>query len=219
MLLVPLMLSHHNHAPTDSEQVIYCEATSALASNGGSYNTLLNATSKHSAALAACVTILSYVTTGIVSAASAIAYLNVVAPAVPPVAGTIVLFFAFACVTACGVGESARVALVIFVMHVMTLTALCVAAAAYVACNTSVLHTNLKSGFPDIILEGDVRIEGSLWTALVFGVSTAFLGVSGFETSAQFVEEQAPGVFAKTLRNMVSTSSSLPEARTACTSV
>lgn len=28
------------------------------------------------------------------------------------------------------------------------------------------------------------------------------LGVSGFETSAQFVEAQAPGVFLKTLRNM-----------------
>jgi amino acid transporter len=28
------------------------------------------------------------------------------------------------------------------------------------------------------------------------------LGVSGFETSSQFVEEQAPGVFPKTLKNM-----------------
>jgi amino acid transporter len=33
-------------------------------------------------------------------------------------------------------------------------------------------------------------------------VSTAMLGISGFESSANFVEEQAPGVFPKTLRNM-----------------
>ena len=38
--------------------------------------------------------------------------------------------------------------------------------------------------------------------ALVTGFSTALLGVSGFESSANFVEEQAPGVFPKTLRNM-----------------
>jgi hypothetical protein len=30
------------------------------------------------------------------------------------------------------------------------------------------------------------------------------LGVTGFETSANFVEEQKPGVYPRTLRNMVS---------------
>lgn len=30
----------------------------------------------------------------------------------------------------------------------------------------------------------------------------AMLGVTGFETSSNFVEEQAPGVFPRTLRNM-----------------
>lgn len=38
--------------------------------------------------------------------------------------------------------------------------------------------------------------------SLFFGFSTAMLGVSGFETSANFVENQAKGVFPKTLRNM-----------------
>jgi len=45
-------------------------------------------------------------------------------------------------------------------------------------------------------------VEGGIWTALFYGFSSAMLGVSGFETSSQFVEEQAPGVFPKTLRNM-----------------
>ena len=44
--------------------------------------------------------------------------------------------------------------------------------------------------------------EGSLTGALFFGFSAAMLGISGFESSANFVEEQAPGVFQKTLRNM-----------------
>jgi hypothetical protein len=34
------------------------------------------------------------------------------------------------------------------------------------------------------------------------GVSSGLLGITGFETSSNFVEEQAPGVFVKTLRNM-----------------
>jgi hypothetical protein len=41
-----------------------------------------------------------------------------------------------------------------------------------------------------------------LSTALFLGFSTAMLGITGFETSANFVEEQEPGVFPKTLRNM-----------------
>src|SRR5690606_38795384 len=44
--------------------------------------------------------------------------------------------------------------------------------------------------------------EGSLTTAIFFGFSTAMLGISGFESSANFIEEQKDGVFPKTLRNM-----------------
>jgi len=38
--------------------------------------------------------------------------------------------------------------------------------------------------------------------ALFFGFSAAMLGISGFESSANFVEEQKKGIFPKTLRNM-----------------
>ena len=38
--------------------------------------------------------------------------------------------------------------------------------------------------------------------ALFFGFAASMLGISGFESSANFVEEQAEGVFPKTLRNM-----------------
>jgi amino acid transporter len=38
--------------------------------------------------------------------------------------------------------------------------------------------------------------------ALFFGFAAAMLGISGFESSANFIEEQEAGVFPKTLRNM-----------------
>ena len=44
--------------------------------------------------------------------------------------------------------------------------------------------------------------ETGLLTALFFGFCAAMLGISGFESSANFVEEQREGVFPKTLRNM-----------------
>ncbi len=45
-------------------------------------------------------------------------------------------------------------------------------------------------------------MEGGIARALFFGFAAAMLGISGFESSANFVEEQAEGVFPKTLRNM-----------------
>ena len=46
---------------------IYTEVVEALPLNGGAYNCLLNSTSKFSAALAACMTILSYIATAVIS--------------------------------------------------------------------------------------------------------------------------------------------------------
>ena len=45
--------------------------------------------------------------------------------------------------------------------------------------------------------------KGGILIALYLGFSASLLGVSGFESSANFVEEQKKGVFRKTLRNML----------------
>jgi len=37
---------------------------------------------------------------------------------------------------------------------------------------------------------------------IYYGFALALLGVSGFETSSNYIEEQAPGIFPRTLRNM-----------------
>ncbi|CAM9830202.1 unnamed protein product [Discosporangium mesarthrocarpum] len=78
---------------------------------------------------------------------------------------------------------------------------LCVTSAFYAFFNTSALHNNISQGFPDVTVGGGV-VTGTWITGLIFGFSSAMLGVSGFESSSQFVEEQEDGVFVMTLRNM-----------------
>eukprot|EP01083_Nonionella_stella_P094084 263893_1 len=49
---------------------IYVEVVSALPVNGGTYNLLLNTSTKQFASIAACLTMLSYVTTAVISSTS-----------------------------------------------------------------------------------------------------------------------------------------------------
>uniref|UniRef100_A0AAV1T3E1 Amino acid permease n=1 Tax=Peronospora matthiolae TaxID=2874970 RepID=A0AAV1T3E1_9STRA len=179
---------------------IYEEAVTAVPLNGGSYNVLLNTTSKRVAAVAASLGIISYLTTGVVSGTSAMRYLDTQVD-VQVVPTTVLLLFVFALLSIIGIAESATVALVIFVVHVMTLTLLSGFSIYYAVAHPETFWTNLKTEFPDVNVAGDI-IKGNVLTGVFFGYSSAMLGITGFETSAQFVEEQAPGVFRKTLRNM-----------------
>uniref|UniRef100_M4BZE2 Amino acid permease/ SLC12A domain-containing protein n=1 Tax=Hyaloperonospora arabidopsidis (strain Emoy2) TaxID=559515 RepID=M4BZE2_HYAAE len=179
---------------------IYEEAVTAVPLNGGSYNVLLNTTSKRVAAVAASLGIISYLTTGVVSGTSAMRYLDTQVD-VQVVPTTVLLLFVFALLSIIGIAESATVALVIFVVHVMTLTLLSGFSIYYAVTHPKTFWMNLKTEFPDVNVAGDI-VKGKVLTGIFFGYSSAMLGITGFETSAQFVEEQAPGVFRKTLRNM-----------------
>ncbi|BDI34067.1 hypothetical protein CCAX7_61180 [Capsulimonas corticalis] len=53
---------------------IYAEVGTALPLNGGAYNVLLNTTTKGQASAAACLTILSYIATAVISAHAAMSY-------------------------------------------------------------------------------------------------------------------------------------------------
>jgi len=53
---------------------IYAEVVTALPLNGGAYNALLNTTSKGKASIAACLTLLSYIATAVISAGEAMHY-------------------------------------------------------------------------------------------------------------------------------------------------
>lgn len=171
---------------------IYGEAVGALPLNGGAYNILLNTTSKGNASLAACLTILSYMATAVISASTGMNYLYSVFPYFSVIIATMVLLTIFLLLTISGISESASVATVIFITNLVSLTILLLSAVYYVSVNgIDIGKVNFKT-----------PVNGSLANALFLGFSMGMLGVTGFETSSNFVEEQKPGVFPKTLKNM-----------------
>jgi amino acid transporter len=171
---------------------IYAEVVGALPLNGGAYNALLNTTSKFRASIAACLTILSYMATAVISASEGMHYAHSVLPILPVEPATIILLGLFMVLCIIGITESSVVAIVIFTIHMATLSILLVAGGIFLSQHgIDVLLQNLRT-----------PTQGNLGLVLVFGFSVSMLGISGFESSANFVEEQAEGVFPLTLRNM-----------------
>eukprot|EP00949_MAST-11_sp_MAST-11-sp1_P001763 g1763.t1 len=247
---------------------IYVEVVTALPVNGGTYNLLLNTTSKSNAAIAACFTMLSYVTTAVISATSAMRYLHslcdhcaVIGPTPNDsvIIATLLTLSIAAALNLAGISESAIVALVIFLFHMgsmglliifsllkavtdmptMALTeaqiqsgeclnlaqtatqpemllahsanyTLSLPNASCTCYNNNALH-NVSSSFRNAVTQ-DVSVLTYNWlytcpvlpvgAAIYFGFSSALLGISGFESSSNFVENQKEGVFPLTLRNM-----------------
>lgn len=171
---------------------IYAEVVGALPLNGGAYNALLNTTSKFRASFAACLTILSYMATAVISGNEAMHYAFTIWNVIPVREATVALLAFFMFLTIWGIGESSRVAIVIFIFHLFSLLLLIALCGFWLFCNgTEILWSNLS-----------MPTEGGWQKALFFGFCAAMLGISGFESSANFVEEQKAGVFPKTLRNM-----------------
>jgi amino acid transporter len=172
---------------------IYGEVVGALPLNGGAYNVLLNTTSKSNASIAACLTILSYMVTAVISASEAMQYLHSLFSFINVFIATIVLLTIFLLLVIMGITESAVVATIIFITHLATMAFLIISGGWFVLTNGwDIARDNFSAP-----VHG-----GSIFSALILGFSTAMLGISGFESSANFVEEQQPGVFPKTLRNM-----------------
>ncbi len=171
---------------------IYGEVVGALPLNGGAYNALLNTTSKSTASLAATLTILSYMATSVISANEAMHYLHDIFTTMPVIIATVILLLLFAVLTILGITESAKVATFIFIFHLSSLVLL----TFFIS-----LHL-LKNGLTQFFDNWNLPVEGSISMAIFFGFSASMLGISGFESSANFVEEQERGVFRKTLRNM-----------------
>jgi len=173
-------------------RAIYAEVVGALPLNGGAYNALLNTTSKFRASLAACLTILSYMATAVISANEAVHYARAFWPGIPITVTTIALLAVFTILVIMGLTESSRVAVAIFLFNMTTLGLLLVVGAwCFVRSGPATLLANIEGPVPH-----------GLALSLFFGFSVAMLGISGFESSANYVEEQAEGIFPKTLRNM-----------------
>jgi amino acid transporter len=199
---------------------IYAEVVGALPLNGGAYNALLNTTSKRAASVAACLTVLSYMATAVISALEGMHYVHNLWDGINVPIATIGLLMFFMVLTIIGITESAAVAIGIFITHLTTLTLLVVLGVIFVFTNTAgdddsglaVARQNFAEELPaapgtndefaDLRSDEDTEGSSSLWLALFFGFSVSMLGISGFESSSNFVEEQKAGVFPKTLRNM-----------------
>ncbi|MEZ4792830.1 MAG: APC family permease [Gelidibacter sp.] len=170
---------------------VYGEVVGAIPLNGGAYNALLNTTKKSTASIAATLTVLSYMATAVISASEAVKYAHVFGD-FSILHVTIYLLFGFMVLVILGIGESAKVATGIFLFHITSLVMLCGFSIYYFFSN----------GFETLLDNFRQPVEGSIVTALFFGFCAAMLGISGFESSANYVEEQQKGVFPKTLRNM-----------------
>jgi len=172
---------------------IYGEVVGALPLNGGAYNALLNTTSKSMASFAATLTLLSYMATAVISANEAIHYLHHLIPSMQIIIATIILLSFFALLTIGGITESAKVAIGIFLFHLISLFIL----------SGFIIYFLTNNGIGLFLENWNFPVKGgSIKTAIFFGFAASMLGVSGFESSANFVEEQKKGVFPKTLKNM-----------------
>jgi amino acid transporter len=172
---------------------IYAEVGSALPLNGGTYTVLLNTTNKKLAAGAACLTLLSYIATAVISAGEAMHYAHELWHGLNITVATLGLLSFFAFLNILGISESAKVALSIFIIHLVILSLLVITGVIAIIQDPTIINFNFQNPLP----EGRGFIE-----ALFLGFAAAMLGISGFESSANFIEEQKPGVFPKTLRNM-----------------
>lgn len=177
---------------------VYIEVVEALPTNGGAYNCLLNATSKNLAALAGTITLLSYVATAVISGEDGMQYLNSIIH-VPVLPLTIGILLLFAILVISGIKDSAKVALSIFSFHILVLLLFVALGLIYIFHGNHPIYLS-ENFFATIPI---VKRFGGIIQAIFFGFSASLLGVSGFESSANFVEEQKRGVFRKTLRNML----------------
>lgn len=190
---------------------IYGEVVGALPLNGGAYNALLNTTSKSTASFAATLTLLSYMATAVISANEAMHYLFHIIPHdflsgliqvdstgnildYRIIFTTVILLAIFATLVISGISESAKVAIGIFIFHLGSLLVLSI----------FIIFFLMNNGIGTFFENWNLPLSDnkSIMTAIFFGFAASMLGVSGFESSANFVEEQQKGVFPKTLRNM-----------------
>lgn len=111
----------------------------------------------------------------------------------------------FGAVCICGVGESAWVACVLVVCHVSLLTVLILWGFAY-GCEDgfATLSANYSQPFPTIRDGNGAHLASrNAGAALYFGYCTGLLGITGFETAANYVEEmESPATFISTVNWM-----------------
>lgn len=101
-----------------------------------------------------------------------------------------------------GTHESSAVALIIFTCHLLLLAVLSICSLLWVILidGGQTLWNNWQLSPLD--LQAYQVGRGSYFLNIFLGICCAMLGITGFETSSNYIEDQKPGVYRKTLRNM-----------------
>ena len=165
---------------------IFQECGTAIPLNGGVYVAMLNSSSKLTATFAASCSLISYSATAVVSAASCTSYAAYEFGAFPEIPVTIAIMLSFAVLVLLGVKDSANVAAAIFVFHLITLFIL--VTCSFVSMGQdggAVLAANWRAPLP-------ISRTGGIGMDLYLGYSVSLLGLTGFETSANYIEEAGP---------------------------
>ncbi len=192
---------------------IFQECGTALPLNGGVYVAMLNSSSKLFATFAASCSLISYSATAVVSAASCTAYAASEFGDFPQLPATIGIMAFFAMLVLGGVKDSANVAMTIFSIHLLTLAVLVVSSLKSIGEDGGEM---LRHNWHDYELP--ISESGGIGADLLYGFSVSLLGLTGFETCANFIEEAGPfetetevrnsgkprkvSVFEKTMTNM-----------------
>ncbi|KAF7722268.1 hypothetical protein EC973_003488 [Apophysomyces ossiformis] len=176
---------------------IITEVSTSLPLNGGTYSAMLNTTSKWVASVAACLCILDYLATCVVSASTASAYLaaEVTLPsAITPFIITIIILVGFSLICLLGLRESSSLALSIFTLHVITMIVVIVTSiVAWAKQGNTILVQNWKEPIP----------QGTNPVRMIFqGFCIGLLGVTGIESAENYIEDMRPDTFPKVMNNM-----------------
>ncbi|MBM3266328.1 MAG: APC family permease [Candidatus Sericytochromatia bacterium] len=159
----------------------YQEGCSVNPVNGGAYAMMLNTVGRRSGLVVGSLTILSYLATAVVSALAGAHYLSSLWGGHWPLWGIFAVaaipVMAFAVLNLFGLKESTRVVFVIAVFHFAMLIVMDVWG-LWIALTQGAHWERLTQGFGQLTAYG-----------VLLGFASAFLGITGFESAAQIVEE------------------------------
>ncbi|KAK7040709.1 hypothetical protein VNI00_009615 [Paramarasmius palmivorus] len=175
---------------------IMTELGSALPICGAPYSYLLNISSKSLALVAASILLLDFGATSVVSAATAASYLaGEVSLPFPEYVVAVLVIGAFTLISLSGIKESARLALCVLTIHVLTLVALMVAAFVHWS---AIGNSQIKANWDAGSAHSGTTIARQIFNGFCLGV----LGLTGFECVPAYIARIKPGRLSLVLRNL-----------------
>ena len=152
--------------------------------NGGAYSMILRTLGRQSSAIAGALTFVSYLATAAVSSLSGSYYLYSLFSSQPSLEHIVLISFIpiifFGALNIKGIKEPAKLVTAIAIFHFAFLIIIEFWAVFYMIFNWSEIDLAKFSSF--------IRSGTLSFPLIVYGIATAFLGITGFESAAQIIE-------------------------------